>query len=422
MDILTLNCASSSIHYELFNREAGTVIAKGIVERVGVGDSYIIHTVPGREVYHENYECPDYVIAVQRILRLLTSENYGGVSSIDQIAAVAHRIVHGGEKFNRSVLVDSDVLDSIRAVKHLAPLHAPANIAGVEAAQEVLPDSAHVAIFDTAFHQTMPDYAYTYALPYQWYEDYGVRRYGFHGTSHLYVSKRAAALLGKKAVDCNLITLHLGNAGVSHCAIKNGVSVDTSMGMTPLEGAVMGTRCGDIDPAIPIFIQQQEQLSAAEVDMLLNKKSGVYGITGKYTDRRDILDGIKAGDERCKLAFEVECYRIRKYIGAYYAVVGKPDAIVFTATMGELNPELREEVLEGLNGMGVILDRVANEQAKTRRRETLISTADSPVRAYVIPTNEEQVFIEDVIGILEGTYTDHLHFNYSFGDSSFTRS
>jgi acetate kinase len=422
MDILTLNCASSSIRYELFNRENKKVIAKGIVERVAVGDSYIIHSVSGREVYHESYVCPDFVIAVRRIIKLLTSASYEGVTSIDQIDAVAHRVVHGGEKFSRSVLIDNEVLESIRAVKHLAPLHNPANIAGIEAAQEALPDIPHIAIFDTAFHQTMPDYAYTYALPYQWYEKYDMRRYGFHGTSHLYVSKRAAALLGKNANDCDLVTLHLGNAGVSLCAIKKGISVDTSMGMTPLEGAVMGTRCGDIDPAIPIFIQQREGLSAEEVDTLLNKKSGIYGITGKYTDRRDILDGIKAGDERCRLAFEVEAYRIKKYIGAYFAVVGKPDAIVFTAPVGEMNSELRESVLEGLGGMGILLDKAANDDARSRHSEALISTRDSPVKAYVIPADEEQVFIEDVIGILEGTYTDHLNFKYSFADSGFERT
>jgi acetate kinase len=422
MDILTLNCAKTSIKYELYNWSSRKVIAKGIVERVAVGDSYIIHSVPGRDVFHENYECPDFIVATRRIIKLLTSSDYGGVTDIDNIAAVAHRVVHGGEKFSRSVLIDNTVLESIRSVQHLAPLHNPANISGIEAAQEVLPDIPHIAIFDTAFHQTMPEYAYTYALPYQWYEKYGVRRYGFHGTSHLYVSKRAAALLGKKAKDCNLITLHIGNAGVSHCAIRNGVSVDTSMGMTPLEGAVMGTRCGDIDPAIPIFIQQQENLNAEEIDAILNKKSGVYGITGRYTDRRDIMDGIKSGDESCKLAFDVESYRIRKYIGAYIAVLGRPDAIVFTSAVGEVNYQLRKAVLEGLESLGIILDNSANVEAKTHSRETLISTVDSPVKVYVIPTDEEQVFIEDVVGILDGTYSDHLSFPYSFAESSFQRS
>ncbi|HKJ04127.1 MAG TPA: acetate/propionate family kinase, partial [Geopsychrobacteraceae bacterium] len=269
MDILALNCGSSSVKYQLFDWTRKEVIAVGMVERVTVGDSYIIHEVPGRDTYREEYECPDHTTAVHLILKVLTSKEYGVVSDMSKISAVGHRVVHGGEKFTRSVKIDNDVLDAIKEVQHLAPLHNPPNIAGIEAALTNLPDVPHIAIFDTAFHQTMPEHAYTYPVPYEWYEKHGVRRYGFHGTSHLYVSKRASVLLGKAPKECNIITMHIGN-GVSHAAIKGGISVDTSMGLTPLEGAVMGTRCGDIDPAIPAFLQEREELTPKEIDNILN--------------------------------------------------------------------------------------------------------------------------------------------------------
>jgi acetate kinase len=277
-----------------------------------------------------------------------------------------------------------------------------------------------VAIFDTAFHQTMPEHAYIYPLPYDWYTRYGVRRYGFHGTSHLYVSKRAAVLLDKKPKDCNLITMHIGN-GVSHCAIKNGLSVDTSMGLTPLEGAVMGTRCGDIDPAIPMFMMQMENLTAKEIDSILNKKSGVFGITGKYTDRRDVIENAEKGDKLCKLAIEIEAYRLKKYIGSYLAVVGKLDAVVFTAGVGEMGWQLREKALEGLEYLGINIDKSRNRAAMSRKKESIITTEDSPIRVFVIPTDEELVFTEDVAAILEGTYTDHMNFEYSFARPDFEK-
>jgi acetate kinase len=328
--------------------------------------------------------------------------------------------VHGGEKFASSVLIDDAVLDAIKEVQHLAPLHNPPNISGIEAAKENLPDVPHIAIFDTAFHQTMPQHAYMYPLPYEWYEKHSVRRYGFHGTSHLYVSKRAAVMLGKDPKDCNIITMHIGN-GVSHAAIKGGVSVDTSMGLTPLEGAVMGTRCGDIDPAIPLFIQQKEGLSAKELDSILNKKSGVLGITGQFTDRRDVLEGIENGDEKCKLALEIEGYRLKKYIGSYCAILGRLDAVVFTAGVGEMGAAVREKALENLEHMGIILDREKNRNTMTRKRESVITTPESPIKVFVIPTDEELVFTEDVVAILEGTYTDHMNFKYSFSSSEFQR-
>lgn len=420
MDILALNCGSSSVKYQLYDWRKKQVIAKGMVERVTIGDSFIIHEVPGRETYREEYECPDHKVAIHLIIKILADAKYGVVDNIEQISAVGHRVVHGGEKFTCSVKIDDSVLEAIKEVQHLAPLHNPPNIAGIEAAQSVLPDVPHIGIFDTAFHQTMPKHAFTYPLPYEWYEKYGVRRYGFHGTSHLYVSKRAAVMLGKDPKDCNIITMHIGN-GVSHTAIKNGISVDTSMGLTPLEGAVMGTRCGDIDPAIPAFIMEKEELSAREIDSILNKKSGVLGITGQFTDRRDVIEGAEEGDERCQLALDVEAYRLKKYIGSYTAALGGVDAVVFTAGVGEMGWLIREKALEGLECIGIILDKEKNRNTMTRKKETVITTPDSPVKVFVIPTDEELVFTEDVVAILEDTYTDHMNFDYSFSGKDFQR-
>jgi len=420
MDILALNCGSSSVKYQLFDWKRKEVIAKGMVERVTIGDSYIIHEVPGRETYREEYECPDHKVAIHLIIKTLTDKRYGVVEDMSQISAVGHRVVHGGEKFTCSVMIDEEVLQAIKDVQHLAPLHNPPNISGIEAAQANLPGVPHVAIFDTAFHQTMPAHAYTYPVPAEWYEKHGVRRYGFHGTSHLYVSKRAAVMLGKAPKDCNIITMHIGN-GVSHAAIKGGVSVDTSMGLTPLEGAVMGTRCGDIDPAIPMFIMQREGLSPKELDGILNKKSGVLGITGEFTDRRDVIEGAEKGCEKCRLALEIEGYRLKKYIGTYAAALGGVDAVVFTAGVGEMGWMLRERALEGLEFLGIQLDKEKNRTTMTRKKESIITREGSPVKVFVIPTDEELVFTEDVAAILAGTYTDHMNFSYSFSKADFQR-
>jgi len=420
MDILALNCGSSSVKYQLFDWVKKEVIAKGMVERVIIGDSFIMHEVPGRETYREESECSDHQIAIDLIIRTLTDPAHGVLKDINQISAIGHRVVHGGEKFTRSVMIDEDVLNAVKEVQHLAPLHNPPNIAGIEAAQAILPNVPQVAIFDTAFHQTMPEHAYLYALPFEWYEKYGVRRYGFHGTSHLYVSKRAAALLGKSPSETNIVTMHIGN-GVSHCAIKNGISVDTSMGLTPLEGAVMGTRCGDIDPAIPAFMMQKENLSAKEIDSILNKKSGIFGITGRFTDRREVIEHAANGDKLCKLALDIEAYRLKKYIGSYMAAVGRLDAVIFTAGVGEMGWPIREKTIEGLEHIGIRLDKERNKSAMTRKRETLITTDDSPIKVYVIPTDEELVFTEDVAAILDGSYTDHMQFEYSFSRSDFVR-
>lgn len=420
MQILALNCGSSSVKYQLFDWEKMEVVAKGMVERVIIGDSFIMHEVPGREAYHCESDCPDHQVAIDLIIKTLVDPAHGVLTEINQISAVGHRVVHGGEKFTRSVMIDDAVLDAVKEVQHLAPLHNPPNISGIEAAQAVLPHVPHVAIFDTAFHQTMPEHAYLYPVPYEWYEAHGVRRYGFHGTSHLYVSKRAAVILGKTPEETNIITMHIGN-GVSHCAIRNGLSIDTTMGLTPLEGAMMGTRCGDIDPAIPAFMMQKENLSAKEIDGILNKKSGVLGITGRFTDRRDVIENANAGDRKCQLALDIEAYRLKKYIGSYMAIIGRLDAIVFTAGVGEMGWPIREKAIEGLEHLGIYLDKERNRGAMTRKRESLITTDDSPVKVYVIPTDEELVFTEDVAAILSGTYTDHMNFEYTFSRPDFVR-
>jgi acetate kinase len=414
MDILALNCGSSSVKYQLYDWNNKKVIAKGMVERIGIGDSFIVHEVEGRDTYRDEYECHDHSTAIELIVRTLSKGESAVVESMDKISAVGHRVVHGGDKFASSVLITEEVIKTIEDCQHLAPLHNPPNLSGIRAAQKVMPNIPHVAIFDTAFHQTMPAHAYMYPVPYEWYEDYGVRRYGFHGTSHLYVSKRAAALLGKDAKDCNIITMHIGN-GVSHTAIKGGVSVDTSMGLTPLEGAMMGTRCGDIDPAIPLFMQQQLDVDAKTMDNILNKKSGVLGITGRYTDRRDVLTcDDKDYKHRCSLAIETEAYRLRKYIGSYYAALGTVDAIVFTAGVGENAGVIRQMALENLEAMGIVVDKEKNLGTFSKHGETEISTPESRVKVFVIPTDEELVFVEDVVAILEDKYKPHTEYPYSF--------
>jgi acetate kinase len=402
MIILALNCGSSSVKYKLYSWKKRQTLTKGIVERIGIGG------------------CPDHKTALKQIIETLTQGDKAVIKDLSEISAIGHRVVHGGERFKSSVLIDDEVLEAIRNVQDLAPLHNPPNILGIEAAKEVMPSVPHIAVFDTAFHQTMPEGAFLYPVPYEWYGMYGVRRYGFHGTSHLYVSRRAAVMLDKPPTETNLITMHIGN-GVSITAVKNGVSVDTSMGLTPLEGAVMGTRCGDIDPAIILFMIEKEGFYAEEIDAILNKKSGLLGITGKYMDRRDIDNAAEAGDRRCQLAIEIETYRLRKYIGAYLAGLGKVDALVFTAGAGELNWKLREKVLSGLEHFGIKIEVKKNQKTQSREKETVISTADSPVKILVIPTDEEIVFIEDVVAILEGRYETHTHFKYSFEEPGYKR-
>jgi acetate kinase len=419
MDILTLNCGSSSLKYQLYRWDDRDILASGIVERVTVGGSFINHYSKrsGKKIKREK-DCPHHRDALELIVETLLDPEVGAISDLSEIRAVGHRVVHGGERFAKSVIIDDNALAAFRELSDLAPLHNPPNITGIEAAREVLPGVPHCAIMDTAWHQTMPATAFIYALPYQWYEKYRVRRYGFHGTSFLYVSKRASVLLGKAPFSTNLICFHIGN-GSSANAVKNGISVDTSMGFTPLEGLVMGTRAGDHDPAIGYYVMKKEGLRPEAMDSILNRKSGVLGITGTYTDRRDIENGACQGDERCQLAIEIEGYRLKKYLGAYYAALGRVDAIVFTAGVGERGPITREKCLEGLEDMGIVLDKRKNEISVTRNAETEITGPGSQVRIFVIPTDEELVMTEDTHALLEGAYDIHTNFTYSFQSRSY---
>ena len=413
MKILTLNCGSSSVKYQVYDWEKKRPLCKGIVERVTIGDSFIFHEVPGKDPLRVEHECPDHKIAIKLVIDTILDPDVGVIKDLSEIRAVSHRVVHGGEKFTKSVVIDDEVIRVFKELSYLAPLHNPANVMGIEAARELVPDVPHVAVMDTAFLQTMPKFVYLYAVPYKWYEKHGVRRYGFHGTSHLYVSRRAAALLKKKPQEVNLITAHIGN-GASITAIKNGKAFDHSMGFTPLEGLVMGTRSGDIDPAIIPYIMDREGITAHQVVEILNKKSGILGITGKYTDRRDVEIAAEKGDERAKLAIEMEAYRIKKYIGAYMAALGKVDAIVFTAGVGEKGWIIREKSLEGLDYLGIKLDKERNRNAMSRNHEFIISADNSPVKVFVIPTDEELVLVEDAVAILEGRYDVPEKFIYLF--------
>lgn len=413
MRILTLNCGSSSVKYQVYDWDKRRPLCKGIVERVTIGNSFILHEVPGRDPVKIDHECPDHKVAIELVIKTITDPEYGVIKDVKEINAVSHRVVHGGEKFTKSVIINEEVINTFKELYPLAPLHNPANVMGIEAAMSLMPDIPHIAVMDTAFLQTMPKHTYLYAVPYEWYEKYGVRKYGFHGTSHLYVSRRAAALLKKNPHEVNLITLHIGN-GASATAIKEGKAYDHSMGFTPLQGLIMGTRSGDIDPAIIPYIMEKTGLSLKEVMDILNKKSGILGITGKYTDRRDVEIAAAQGDKRAILAIEMEAYRVRFYIGAYMAALGRVDAIVFTAGVGEKGWIIREKSLEGLENLGIILDKERNREAMSRNHEFIISTDDSPVKVFVIPTDEELVLVEDAVAILEGRYDIPERFKYSF--------
>jgi len=389
-----------------------------VVERINIGDSFINYEPLNGQKLTINRDVKNHKEAFNLVLDVLTDKDNGILTNVNEIKAVAHRVVHGGEKFVKSVVITPKVIDTFKELFSLAPLHNPPNVMGIEAAMEILPNVTHTAIMDTAWHQTMPKSSYIYALPYEWYEKYGIRRYGFHGTSFLYTAKRASVLLNKNPFETNLIIAHIGN-GASINAIKNGCSYDTSMGFTPLEGLVMGTRAGDHDPAIGLFVMQKENLTPKEIDSLLNKKSGVLGITGKYVDRRDIEIAAEKGDERAKLAIEIESYRIKKYIGSYYAALGKVDAVVFTAGVGEMGPITREKACEGLENIGIIIDKEKNNISKTRNAETVISADNSPVKIFVIPTDEERVFVEDTLALIDGKYDVHTNFAYTFQSKNY---
>ncbi|MFC1995274.1 acetate kinase [Chloroflexota bacterium] len=400
MEVLTLNCGSSSVKYALLDMPAGLKRCHGIVQRVTLDESFIEHYNHNnnKTIYH--HKCPNYASAVRLVIGLLTDEDVGVLPDISKITAIGHRVVHGGENFTNPTLIDSGVIKNIEKHSQLAPLHNPANLAGIRASIELAPDIPNVAIFDTAFFTTMPPFVYIYGLPYEWYEKYGIRKYGFHGTSHFYVSRRAAALLGKEPHETNMITLHIGN-GVSITALKEGAAYDHSMGFTPLEGAVMGSRCGDIDPAIPLYVMKEEKLNCEDMENILNKRSGLLGISGKYIDRRDILAAIETGDKRAQLSFEIECYRLRKYIGAYTAALGRVDTIVFTGGVGEKSFLHRGKICEGLESLGIKIDDWKNKLAVDEKKEREISTPDSLVKVFVIPTDEEVVLAKEVFTLLK---------------------
>ncbi|NLJ45614.1 MAG: acetate kinase [Treponema sp.] len=413
MVILTLNCGSSSVKYQVYDWAAQSILAAGIVERVTQSGSVISHKVPGRQEFTQNHECPNHTVAIELILNTITGAETGVIKGMSEIKAVGHRMVHGGSKFARSCLIDDEFLATFKSLNDLAPLHNPANLLGVEAARAVLPKVPQCAIMDTAWHQTMPETSYLYALPYEWYEKNMVRRYGFHGTSFLYNAKRAAVLLGKDPFKTNLIIAHIGN-GASINAVKDGCSFDTSMGLTPLEGLVMGTRCGDIDPGIIFHMIRQTGMSAADIEKKLNKESGVLGVTGKWADRRDVETGAEKGDPRALAALHLESYRIKKYIGAYYAALGHVDALVFTAGVGEMSPHIRALAVEGLEEMGIKIDPEKNKLAKCRNAELEITGVGSRVRVFVIPTDEELVMTEDAYALISGKYDAHTKYTYSF--------
>jgi len=417
MVILSLNCGSSSAKYQVYDWDNKDVLAVGVVERIGLDYSTIEHKATGREDFTDKFTCPTHTEAVELIIKMITDPKYGVIKSVDEIGAVGHRVLHGGELFKKSALVDDDVVEKLKTVIPLGPLHMPANIGGIEAARKVMPNVPHAIVLDTAWHQTMPPEAYMYAVPYEWYEKYNVRRYGFHGTSHLYCAKRAALLLGKQNKDTNVIICHIGN-GASVCAVKDGVCIDTSMGLTPLEGLVMGTRSGDMDPAIMPYIMNHTGLSAKEMDTALNKKSGLLGICG-MSDRRDVADAAEKGDKKAQLAVDMECHRIKKYIGAYAALLGRVDAIVFTAGVGEMSPLIRKGSTEGLENFGIKMDEKKNAICRCRNAEFCISADDSPVKIFVIPTDEELVMTEDAYALMNGTYDVHTKFHYSFEDASY---
>ncbi|GMO68019.1 MAG: acetate kinase [Treponemataceae bacterium] len=418
MVILTLNCGSSSVKYQVYDWENKDVLASGEVERVTMDGSMITQKVRGRENFTKNSPCPTHKEAVELIIGTISDSRSGVISDMSVIKAVGHRLVHGGDVFTKSVIVTDEVIKTFDELSDLAPLHNPANIVGIRAAKKVLPDVPHCAIMDTAWHQTMEASSYMYALPYEWFEKYGVRRYGFHGTSFLYTAKRAAVLLKRDALKVNVIVAHIGN-GASICAIKNGVSIDTSMGLTPLEGLVMGTRSGDIDPAIPFYVMRKSGMSAAEVETALNKKSGVLGVTQEFVDRRDVEKAAAAGNEKAQLVKDIECTRVKKYIGAYAAELGKVDALVFTGGVGEFQQKFRRQVCEGLEIFGIKMDSAKNEIPSTRNAETCVSADDSPVKIFVIPTDEELVMTEDAYALMAGTYDVHTKFTYSFQSAAY---
>ena len=411
MYILALNCGSSSLKYQVFDADTRNVVVGGNVEKIGLDDSFLTHKYPDGKKVKKDVPMPNHDVALNNVLTMIREDSI----NLNEIKGVGHRVVMGGDKFASSVEITDDVIKTIDKLSPLAPLHNPPALRGITTAQQLLPNAKQVAVFDTAFHQTMPDYAFRYAVPQAWYTELGVRRYGFHGTSHLYVSKRAAAMLGKDAKDCNLITMHIGS-GASASAIRNGICVDTSLGMTPLSGLTMGTRPGDLDPGVILYVMEQLKLTPEQMQVHLNKNSGLKGITECFADRRDVEEN-KGTNDLCRLAIDTEVHNVKKYIGAYLAELGHADAIVFTAGVGENDDYLRGLFCSGLEGLGIKLDKEKNAKSLARLGvgETEISTPDSKIKILMIPTNEELVIVEDTLAIMNNTYNpNHLLMNYSF--------
>ena len=394
MNILVINCGSSSLKFQLINSDTEEVLAKGLCERIGI-DGALTYQPAGGAKEETKPAMPDHKVAIQLVLDALMNEKTGVIKDLAEVGAVGHRVVHGGEKFTSSALITDEVIKGIEECNDLAPLHNPANLIGINACKELMPNAPMVAVFDTAFHQTMPEKAYTYAIPHEYYDKYKVRRYGFHGTSHSYVSKKAAELLGRDYNATKTIVCHLGN-GASICAVNNGKSVDTTMGLTPLEGLAMGTRSGDLDPAIVEFIANKDGLTTAEALNVLNKKSGVLGMSGVSSDFRDIEGAANDGNKLAQNALDVYYYRVAKYIGAYMVALGGADAIAFTAGLGENSITARELICEYLGFMGVKIDKDANN---CRGKEAVISTADSTVKVLAIPTNEELAIARETLAL-----------------------
>ena len=396
MKILVINAGSSSIKYQLIDMDNEKLIAKGQCDRIGIEGGNFKQKVEGRADYVLDVHMANHAEAVKIVLDTLTSKENGVIASLDEISAVGHRVLHGGEKFSGSVIIDEKVIETIEECCELGPLHNPANLTGIRACEQLMPTTPQVAVFDTGFHQTMPDYAYLYALPYEYYEKYKIRRYGFHGTSHRYVSMRAADMLGKAEDPTGLrvVTCHLGN-GSSLAAVKDGKCYDTSMGLTPLEGIMMGTRCGSIDPAIVPLLMKKENLTPDQIDTIMNKKSGILGVSQVTSDNRDIEEGARNGNERYQLIESMIVHQLTKLVGSYAAAMGGVDAIVFTGGIGENNPHYRARVAKNLEFMGVKIDEAKNDAAKRTSDENDVSAADAKVKVLVIPTNEELMIAKD---------------------------
>ena len=396
MNVLVLNCGSSSVKYKLFQMPEGKVLAQGGVEKLGLSDSFLKLKLPSGEKVVLEKDMPEHTVAIDFILKTITGSEYGCIKSLSEIDAVGHRLVHGGDKFSESVVITDAVVESVKQCIDLAPLHNPSTLKGVAAVTELIPGVPQVGVFDTAFPQTMPQRAFMYALPYEYYEKYGVRRYGFHGTSHRFVSKRACEFLGLDYNKARIITAHIGN-GASMCAIKEGKCIDTTMGLTPAEGLMMGTRVGDVDPGALVFIGEKEGLSMAQLSEVINKKSGVLGVSGVSSDMREIEEAISQGNERAKLALEMYDYRIKKYVGAFTAAMGGLDLLIFTGGVGENQTTTREYVCEDMQYMGIEIDKELN--AKIHGDEALLSTKESKVKVVVIPTDEELMIALDTVAL-----------------------